>query len=134
MRPWVLRRGPFNGADSMKAEALGRFLEQGSNAHPDRHVLLVMDQARSDNAQDLAVPLNILLEFLPPYSPELNPVEFSGTNSWRNIVPTGFSIPLRPCAITWKRVSPGLNSIRLRHESLSVAMDQNWNYYDCNLE
>ena len=61
--------------DSMKAEALGRFLDQVSNAHPDRQVLLVMDQARSHKARDLAVPHNILLEFLPPYSPELNPVE-----------------------------------------------------------
>ena len=48
--------------DSMKTEALGRFLEQVSNAHPDRHVLLVMDQARSHKARDLAVPPNISLE------------------------------------------------------------------------
>ena len=48
--------------DSMKAEALGRFLDQVSNAHPDRQVLLVMDQACSHKARDLAVPHNISLE------------------------------------------------------------------------
>lgn len=58
-----------------KAEALGRFLDQVSSAHPDRHVLLVVDQARSHKARGLSVPHNISLEFLPPYSPELNSVE-----------------------------------------------------------
>jgi transposase len=42
---------------------------------PDRHAVLVLDQAGWHVAKELKVPANITLHFLPPYSPELNPVE-----------------------------------------------------------
>lgn len=42
---------------------------------PQRHVVLVLDQAGWHVAKDLHVPANITLLFLPPYSPELNPIE-----------------------------------------------------------
>lgn len=40
-----------------------------------RHVVLVLDQAGWHVAKALKVPENITLLHLPPYSPELNPVE-----------------------------------------------------------
>ena len=42
---------------------------------PRVHVVLVLDQAGWHVAQDLQLPANITLLPLPPYSPELNPVE-----------------------------------------------------------
>jgi len=39
------------------------------------HVVLVLDQAGWHIAKDLQVPSNITLLYLPPYSPELNPIE-----------------------------------------------------------
>lgn len=42
---------------------------------PDRHAVLVLDQAGWHVSRDLVVPGNITLLSLPPYSPELNPVE-----------------------------------------------------------
>lgn len=42
---------------------------------PNRHVVLVLDQAGWHVAKALKVPSNITLLFLPPYSPELNPME-----------------------------------------------------------
>ena len=42
---------------------------------PDRHVVLVLDNAGWHVAKALKVPDNITLLYLPPYSPELNPVE-----------------------------------------------------------
>ena len=39
------------------------------------HAALVLDQAGWHAARALAVPANITLVPLPPYSPELNPVE-----------------------------------------------------------
>src|SRR4029453_10925195 len=42
---------------------------------PDVQVLLVMDQAGWHRAKDLVIPANITAVSLPPYSPELNPVE-----------------------------------------------------------
>jgi len=44
-------------------------------AGPDKHVVLVLDQAGWHLAKALKVPQNITLLHLPPYSPELNPIE-----------------------------------------------------------
>lgn len=44
-------------------------------AGPDKHVILVLDNAGWHVAKTLVVPRNITLLHLPPYSPELNPVE-----------------------------------------------------------
>jgi transposase len=41
----------------------------------DRHAVLVLDQAGWHVAHALQVPQNITLLLLPPYSPELNPIE-----------------------------------------------------------
>ena len=45
----------------------------------DAHAVLVMDGAGYHEKAELAVPANISLLTLPPYSPELNPVE----NVWQ---------------------------------------------------
>ncbi len=42
---------------------------------PEAHVVMVLDGAGWHLAKVLAVPENITLVVLPPYSPELNPVE-----------------------------------------------------------
>jgi len=42
---------------------------------PDKHVVLVLDQAGWHVAKGLRIPANITLLHLTPYSPELNPVE-----------------------------------------------------------
>lgn len=42
---------------------------------PTRHVVLVLDGAGWHVAQALRVPANLTLLLLPPYSPELNPIE-----------------------------------------------------------
>jgi len=44
-------------------------------AGPDKHVVLVLDQAGWHVAKALVVPANVTLLYLPPYSPELNPIE-----------------------------------------------------------
>ena len=50
-----------------------RFISR--EAGPDKHVVLVLDQAGWHVAKALVVPDHITLLHLPPYSPELNPVE-----------------------------------------------------------
>ena len=42
---------------------------------PDVQVVLIMDNAAWHHSKSLVVPENITLMFLPPYSPELNPIE-----------------------------------------------------------
>ena len=51
------------------------FLYEFSKDYPDDKVLLVMDGAGWHKSKQLEIPNNIEIVYLPPYSPELNPVE-----------------------------------------------------------
>lgn len=51
------------------------FLDALSQRHPKVLHVIFLDQARFHSAQGLVVPHNVLLLALPPYSPELNPME-----------------------------------------------------------
>ena len=56
--------------------AMQTFLDDFSETiAADEHVAMFADQAGWHVAKDLQVPANITLLALPPYSPELNPVE-----------------------------------------------------------
>jgi transposase len=57
-------------------KTMGLFLEAfAQQLEPGTHAVLVLDQAGWHGAKRLQVPDNITLLHLPPYSPELNPVE-----------------------------------------------------------
>lgn len=56
-------------------DVMSIFLTQVSLEFKDTHCLMFVDKAGWHIAKDLRVPENITLLFLPPYSPELNPVE-----------------------------------------------------------
>lgn len=51
------------------------FLRELSERYVEDEIVLVLDGASWHRSKDLAVPSNIRLVCLPPYSPELNPVE-----------------------------------------------------------
>ena len=58
-------------------EAMQEFLDQfAATIGADEHVALILDQAGWHGAGALQVPASITLLPLPPYSPELNPVEW----------------------------------------------------------
>lgn len=59
----------------VSAETMSMFLAEIAERHADEFVVMVMDQAGWHIAGELAVPRNIRIVFLPPYSPELNPAE-----------------------------------------------------------
>ncbi len=61
--------------EKMNTENMALFLAQIGNAHPDRHVVMVLDGASSRRAKALEIPDNISLICLPLYSPELNSTE-----------------------------------------------------------
>lgn len=71
---------------------------------------LVMDQAGWHKAKKLVVPGNIAILFLPPYSPELNPIE----NLWHclrshflgNRVDDDYDHLLKAGAGAWRRLTP----------------------------
>lgn len=47
-------------------------------AQADEHILRVVDGAGWHRSQAISLPGNLQLLFLPPYAPELNPVEHLG--------------------------------------------------------
>lgn len=51
------------------------FLDEISVRYPDNRMIMVLDGAGWHRNESLVVPDNIQLLKLPPYSPELNPVE-----------------------------------------------------------
>jgi transposase len=53
--------------------------EIGRQVAPGAHAVLVLDGAGYHIADDLVIPDNLSLLILPPYSPELNPIE----NVWQ---------------------------------------------------
>ena len=56
--------------------AMSRFLSDFAQTIPDdTHAVMVLDQAGWHGSRALQVPNNVTLVPLPPYSPELNPVE-----------------------------------------------------------
>lgn len=57
------------------AKTMSLFLTEVSRRHPDDFILMVLDAAGWHRANDLQIPHNMKLFFLPPYSPQLNPVE-----------------------------------------------------------
>ncbi|MFO1352145.1 MAG: IS630 family transposase [Gammaproteobacteria bacterium] len=71
------RTGSFDALilPDIRTACLERFLVELSRRHADTHILLWADGAGSHKAQALTVPANLTLKHLPPYSPELNPVE-----------------------------------------------------------
>ena len=66
---------PFADTEAMNLH----LAEIARTVAPGAHAVLVLDGAGWHGGQDLAVPDNISLLTLPPYAPELNPVE----NVWQ---------------------------------------------------
>jgi len=72
---------PFEGdidwraTDMMNTENMNLFMRQISRKYPDDYLLLVADGASSHRSREMEIPPNVHLLQLPPYCPELNPVE-----------------------------------------------------------
>jgi len=64
--------------DNSKAESVSEFLEEIRMKNQGQRILLVLDNFPSHKAKktmEKAEDLGIGLVFLPPYSPDLNPIE-----------------------------------------------------------
>jgi transposase len=63
------------------AEMFQLFVERFARAFPDSLNLLLLDNSGAHTAQRLTRPENVRLGFLPPYCPELSPIE----RVWRDL-------------------------------------------------
>jgi transposase len=75
----------------LNAAVVNLFLEQFARERPAKvHAILIWDGAGSHTSTELVVPMNVSLILLPPYSPELNPVEnlwhYLRSHHWSNRV------------------------------------------------
>ncbi|CJN33684.1 transposase family protein [Streptococcus pneumoniae] len=62
-------------AGGCNTEWMNVFLEELSQAYPDDYLLFVMDNAIWHKSSTLKIPTNIGFTFIPPYTPEMNPIE-----------------------------------------------------------
>ena len=62
------------------------FLRELSKQYPDDMILLCCDGAAWHKAESLCIPENIELFFIPPYTPEMNPIE----QIWKELRKMGF--------------------------------------------
>ena len=62
------------------------FLEELVKKYPNDKIILCCDGAAWHKAKSLQVPENIQLIFIPPYTPEMNPIE----QIWKEIRKIGF--------------------------------------------
>ena len=60
---------------TLNTEVVNLFLEQFAQLPAGVHAVLIWDGAGFHTGEDVVVPSNVSLIQLPPYSPELNPVE-----------------------------------------------------------
>lgn len=67
-------------------ECMNVFLEGLSNEYPDDVLLVAADNAAWHRSKGLRVPGNVRFFFLPPYTPEMNPIE----QIWKEIRKEGF--------------------------------------------
>ena len=72
---------PYCNTDCMNI-----FLKELSKTFPKDKILLVCDGAAWHKSTSLEVPENIDLIFIPPYTPEMNPIE----QIWKEIRKIGF--------------------------------------------
>ncbi len=86
--------------------AMNLFLAELAGALPaGTHAVLVLDRAGWHVSRDLVVPRNLTLAHLPPYSPELNPVEnvwaFLRSNKLSNRVFETYDAVVDACCEAW---------------------------------
>jgi transposase len=65
----------------LNAENFQIFIDLFAEAFPDSLNLLLLDNSGAHTASQLTLPANVRLVFLPPYCPELNPIE----QVWRDL-------------------------------------------------
>ena len=97
----------------VNAEAMTIFLAEVARRHPQEFILMFLDGAGWHRAKRLVIPDNMRLEALPPYSPQLNPME----HLWEELREKWFA----------NEVFDSLDSVEDRLVEALVALEGNQN-------
>jgi len=105
-------------------EAMNLHLEEISKTvAPGAHAALVLDGAGWHGSEELKVPENITLITLPPYSPELNPVEniweYFRKNSLSNRLYETYENIVDACCRAW-------NALMAAPERIATLTQRQW--------
>jgi transposase len=100
-------------APSVNTQTMNVFLKMlSAELGPSEQGVLIMDQAGWHKSKKLRLPENIHVLFLPPYSPELNPVErlwaYLRQHYLSNRVFDGYQHLLDAGAEAWQQLTPEL--------------------------
>ena len=102
---------------------LKQFTEEVSR---DVHVLLLWDQAGFHTSKKLKIPENMTIVPLPPYSPELNPVEnlwhYLRSHYWANRIYVDYDALRLTAVDTWQKAA-------LDKETVKSVCFINWFWY-----
>ncbi len=96
---------PYANAEAMQhhLDEISRCVAQGA------HAVVLMDGAGWHKAGELNVPENLSIMFIPPYSPELNPVEniwqFLRQNYLSNRVFETYENIVDACCEAWNKLT-----------------------------
>jgi transposase len=78
--------------DKSNTENMNVFLKALADKFPNDLILLCVDNASWHKSKDLIVPFNIRFFYIPPRTPEMNPIE----TIWREIRKRGFKNKVFP--------------------------------------
>jgi transposase len=96
-------------APNLDAGVVNAFLAQFARELPgDVHAVLVWDRAGFHKAGALVIPADVTIRFLPPYAPELNPVErlwhYLRSHFWSNRFYKDYAALLDAATTAWRAV------------------------------
>lgn len=107
-------------SSKMDTTQMQGFLQQVSAAHSEEFILMIVDGASSHKSKDLAVPENVRLIALPPYSPELNPQEHVWDDLREKGFPNRVSADMERVIATLKQVLAEMSADAQRVRSLTA--------------
>jgi len=95
-------------APTINTDMINAFFEQfKQEVSADAHVVMIWDQAGFHTAKAVRVPENITIVPLPPYSPELNPVEnlwhYLRSHYWSNRAYENYDALVDAAEMAWRR-------------------------------
>jgi len=97
------------------------YLEHLGAKYPSDIILLVMDKASWHRSKDLRIPDNIRILHIPPYTPEINPIE----QIWKELRKIGFKNELfKILEKVVERLCDSINS--LTNASIKSITGRDW--------
>jgi transposase len=91
---------------TINTEVFNLFFDELASQIPNgAHAIMILDQAGYHVSHELRVPENVTLLYLPPYSPELNPMEnlwhFLRSHYWSNRIYPDYEALLDAATAAW---------------------------------